>query len=128
MNCYHRRVIAVRLLITLIVCWIGMTAQALAQTKPSAFKPPMTSWGEPDLRGIWPLNHLISTPFQRPEKFGDRRFLTDEEFKAAQSSAEARNKRFESGAIPQADSGQATRLTSLISDPPNGRFPGLTPK
>ncbi len=47
---------------------------------------------------------------------------------AAQKSAEARNTRFESGAIPQADSGQATRLTSLMSDPPNGRFPALTAK
>ncbi len=61
----------------------------------------MTPWGEPDLRGIWPLNHLISTPFQRPEQFGDRRFLTDEEFAAAQKSADDRNKRFLSGAIPR---------------------------
>jgi hypothetical protein len=72
------------------------------------------------------LSHLISTPFQRPEKFGDRRFLTDEEFAAAQKSAEDRNARFLSGAIPQADAGQATRQTSLMIDPPNGRFPELT--
>ena len=58
-----------------------------AQTR--AFKPPMTPWGEPDLRGTWPLNHLISTPFQRPERFGDRRLMTDEEFAAAQKSAAA---------------------------------------
>jgi len=51
----------------------------------------MTPWGEPDLQGMWPLNHLISTPFQRPERFGERRLLTDEEFAAAQKSAEARN-------------------------------------
>ncbi len=88
----------------------------------------MTPWGEPDLRGMWPLNHLISTPFQRPERFGDRRFLTDEEFAAAQKSAQDRNTRFQSGAIPQADAGAATRLTSLLVDPPNGRFPALTPR
>ena len=45
----------------------------------------MTPWGEPDLRGIWPLNHLINTPFQRPERFGDRRVMTDEEFAAAKA-------------------------------------------
>jgi hypothetical protein len=91
--------------------------------------PPKTPWGEPDLQGMWPLNHLIATPFQRPEKYGDRRLMTDDEYAAAQKSAEARNKRFESGAIPQADSGtQVMRLTSLMSDPPNGRFPALTPK
>src|SRR5438128_4915795 len=102
-------------------------ANKTVASKP-AWTPPKTPWGEPDLQGIWPLNHLISTPFQRQEKYGDRRFMTDEEFAAAQKSAEARNTRFESGAIPQADSGQATRLTSLMSDPPNGRFPALTAK
>lgn len=100
--------------------------------KPTAVKawtPPKTPWGEPDLQGIWPLNHLIATPFQRPEKYGDRRLMTDEEFAAAQKSAAARNKRFESGPIPQADSGtEVLRLTSLLSEPANGRFPALTPQ
>jgi hypothetical protein len=102
-------------------------AQQPAAAKPG-WTPPKTPWGEPDLQGMWPLNHLINTPFQRQQKYGDRQFMTDAEFAAAQQSAEARNTRFESGAIPQADSGVATRLTSLIVDPPNGRFPELTPK
>ena len=115
--------------IALGVCSAPHTAVAQQSTGSKAgWTQPMTPWGEPDLQGMWPLNHLISTPFQRPERFGERRFLTDEEFAAAQKSAEARNTRFESGAIPQADSGQATRLTSLMSDPPNGRFPALTAK
>jgi hypothetical protein len=101
-------------------------AQQRAGSKP--YTPPKTPWGEPDLQGTWPLNHLISTPFQRQERYGDRRFLTEEEYAAAVKNAEARNSRFESGAIPSADSGGASRLTSLISDPPNGRFPALTPK
>ncbi len=113
----------------LAVCGAPWRAEA---QQPAASQPgwtaPMTPWGEPDLRGIWPLNHLISTPFQRPERFGERRFLTDDEFAAAQKSAEARNARFLSGAIPQADAGQATRQTSLLVDPPNGRFPELTPR
>ena len=54
--------------------------------------------------------------------------MTDEEFAAAQKAAADRNTRFQSGAIPQADAGAATRLTSLLVDPPNGRFPELTPK
>jgi hypothetical protein len=113
--------------IGLMVCWTAGTAAA---QQPADSKPgwvhPKTPWGEPDLQGIWPLNHLIGTPLQRPERFGERRLLTDEEFAAAQKNVENRNKRFESGAIPQADSGQATRLTSLMVDPPNGRFPELT--
>jgi hypothetical protein len=115
--------------IGLIGCWMCVAADAQSRSAgQSGWKPPMTSWGEPDLRGIWPLNHLISTPFQRPEKFGDRRLLTDEEFAAAQKTADDRNTRFLSGAIPQADAGQATRQTSLLIDPPNGRFPALTAK
>src|SRR5205823_1513232 len=115
--------------IGLMVCWTPGTAAAQQPTESKrGWTQPKTPWGEPDLRGIWPLNHLIGTPFQRQEKFGERRFLTDEEFAAAQKNVENRNKRFESGAIPQADSGQVTRLTSLMSDPPNGRFPALTEK
>jgi len=120
------------LALCVVACWMCVGSPALAQgtptVKPSAWKQPMTPWGEPDLRGTWPLNHLINTPFQRPEKFGDRRLMTDEEFAAAQKSATDRNARFQSGAIPQADAGEASRLTSLIVDPPNGRFPELTPR
>jgi hypothetical protein len=94
-----------------------------------AWTPPKTPWGEPDLQGIWPLNNLIATPLQRDKKYGDRRFLTEEELSTAQKAADARNKRFESGAIPQADSGSAVmNLTSMISEPADGRFPALTPK
>jgi len=115
--------------IGLMVCSAPQMAAAQQSTANNTnWTHPKTPWGEPDLQGMWPLNHLIGTPFQRPEKFGDRRLLTDEEFAAAQKSVEARNIRFESGAIPAADSGQATRLTSLMSDPPNGRFPAFTPK
>src|SRR4051812_6474459 len=91
----------ISIVIGLIVCWTAGTAvaQQPAGSKPG-WTPPKTAWGEPDLQGIWPLNHLIATPFQRPERFGDRRFLTDEEFAAAQKNADNRNKRFESGAIP----------------------------
>jgi hypothetical protein len=105
---------------------------AAQQAKPAAaatkkYVPPKTLWGEPDLQGIWPLNHLIATPMQRPEKYGDRRFMTEEEFAAAKKAADARNKRFESGPIPQADSGtEVLQLTSLMDEPANGRFPELT--
>jgi hypothetical protein len=118
--------------IGVMLCLAAQPIAAQESQQPAAnpnWMPPKTPWGEPDLQGIWPLNHLIATPFQRPAKYGDRRFMTDEEFAAAQKSAEARNKRFESGPIPQADSGtQVMRLTSLLSYPPDGRFPALTPE
>jgi hypothetical protein len=91
------------------------------------FTPPKTFWGEPDLQGTWPLNHLIAVPLERNRQYGNRLYVTDEEVAKAKASLEARNKRFESGAIPQADTSQrAMRQTSLIVDPPDGRFPALT--
>jgi hypothetical protein len=91
------------------------------------YTPPKTPWGEPDLQGMWPLNHLIAVPLQRQVQYGDRLFLTDEELGRAQNSLEARNKRFESAPIQVADtSTKVMRQTSLIVDPPNGRFPELT--
>ena len=116
-----------------IVIGIGLTGCSDPQTavEPAGsdadWTHPMTPWGEPDLQGMWPLSHLIGVPLQRPEEFGERRLLTDEEFAAEQASVEARDSRFLAGAIPVADpAGQAMRLTSLIIDPPDGRFPELT--
>jgi hypothetical protein len=90
---------------------------------------PKTSWGEPDLQGMWPLNHLIGVPMQRnTELYGDRFEMTDEELAKAQENIEARDDRFQDGAIPAADAaGRAMRQTSLISFPVNGRIPPLTP-
>jgi hypothetical protein len=89
--------------------------------------PPKTSWGEPDLQGLWPLNHLIAVPLERPRQYGTKANLTDDEVVRAKAALEARNKRFEGGAIPVADtSNRVMRQTSLIVYPLDGRFPGLT--
>src|SRR3974390_993178 len=102
----------------LMLCPIAGPAAAQQPAANKNWTPPKTPWGEPDLQGIWPLNHLIATPFQRPERFGNRRLMTDDEYAAAQNGAKARNRRFESGAIPQADSGtDVLRITSLMSEP-----------
>ena len=39
-----------------------------------------TSWGEPDLQGIW--NDRYQTPLQRPKKYAGRELLTEEEVAA----------------------------------------------
>lgn len=123
------RIVAIVAVAVAVQLWPAAAQEPQKSPASKNWTPPKTPWGEPDLQGIWPLNHLIATPFQRPEKYGNRRYMTDEEYAAAQKSAQARNKRFESGAIPQADSGtQVLRQTSLLVDPPNGRFPALTPK
>lgn len=92
------------------------------------YEAPMTPWGEPDLRGTWPINHLISTPLVRDTRYGLNRYMTEEEFEEKQASAAARDERFQGGPIPVADAGgRAMRQTSLIVDPPDGQFPSLTP-
>ena len=40
-----------------------------------------TSWGDPDIQGIWRAE-AISTPMERPVELGTREFLTDEELLA----------------------------------------------
>lgn len=41
---------------------------------------PRSEWGQPDLQGVW--NFSSNVPMQRPEHFGQRQFLTDDEIAA----------------------------------------------
>jgi hypothetical protein len=126
-----------------------MAAQLAAQTPANAratgaagsWTPPRTAWGDPDLQGSWPTASLVGTPFERPAQFGDRKFLTDEELAAREKQfaddAARVDRTTESGADVDEGTGppahwgegglrKASRQTSLIVDPPNGRFPPYT--
>jgi hypothetical protein len=78
-----------------------------------------TSWGDPDLQGVWTSEMLrdAGVPYERPRQFGNRLYLTDEEFAARRARAEKAGFRNDS---------QTFRQTSLIVDPPDGRYPSLT--
>ena len=54
---------------------------------------PRTEWGQPDLQGVW--NFSSNVPMQRPEHFGQRQFLTDDEIAAT------RVQRFQLGAAAE---------------------------
>jgi len=85
------------------------------------YAPPKTPWGEPDLQGIWPINHLIAVPLTRPKQYGDRLYRTDKEFEAL--TARARG----TGPVPDRDyPDRLMHQLSLIVDPPDGQFPELT--
>jgi hypothetical protein len=107
---------------------------ASAQT----YTPPKTSWGDPDLQGIWPGN--MGVPMQRPATFGERATLTEDEFAKKEEQAK-RQAQADSESAAASDTkvgigppsywterGKPTKQASLIVDPPNGRLPALTPE
>jgi hypothetical protein len=109
------------------------TTVTLTADASDAWQNPKTEWGDPDLRGMWPISHLIGTPFQRPEKYGDRRVMSDEEFAQTEKGLEGPNTRYDEeiktnkmGIGHWAETTTAQRLTSLLVEPANGRFPALT--
>ena len=51
-------------------------SQVSAQTS-SNYEVPRTIDGHPDLQGVWENNTL--TPVERPDVFGDKEFLTDDD-------------------------------------------------
>jgi len=102
---------------------------------PNDYTPAQTSWGDPDFRGTWPIDHLNGLPLQRTAEQGNRHFLTDEEFATRQARIDALAARYEnedsSGAMGQGhwvEMGDGSRRTSLLVVPQNGRMPAFTPE
>ena len=60
---------------------VGAQAGAQSATAEGTWTAPRTSWGDPDLEGIWRAE-AVSTPLERPAQFGTREFLTDQELAA----------------------------------------------
>ena len=109
---------------------------AAAADKPS-FKVPRTSWGDPDLQGVW--DYRTITPLERRAELGDRELYTDEEIaqlegRAAKRLDEAPDTTVQTGLVHAdylTDPGRhvdESRRTSLIVDPKTGKMPALTPE
>ena len=89
-----------------------------------------TPWGDPDLRGTW--SNTTKTRLERPADLEQKEFLTEEE-QAERSLRPATPDRI-SESMPTGgynnfwfEQGEASRRTSLIVDPPDGRLPPVTP-
>jgi hypothetical protein len=96
-----------------------------------------TPWGEPNLQGIWTTEY--ETPLQRPARFANQEFFTDEERAALDGERAAilgRDPRPQQGS-PLGTGGAYNRAiflshkptgrrTSLIVDPRDGKIPPLT--
>ena len=116
----------------------GLTTMALqAQTPAKSSAPskpytvPKTPWGDPDLSGVWTSDAAIGIPMQRPDQFGGRAELNDEEF-AAKLTRDAQTRERAENAIGSFRNDNAWlvktfRQTSLIVDPPDGKMPAVTP-
>jgi hypothetical protein len=121
---------------------VGRTLSGPAKPARAGWTPPRTPWGDPDLQGIWPGTAMMGVPMERPRQFGERRFLTDEEFVAREAQATRQGQAdTEEFAAPRASAAPAgntggpghwgerglpQRQTSLVVDPPDGRMPAMT--
>lgn len=101
----------------------------------NTYVAPRNMWGQPDLQGVW--NFSSNVPMQRPERFGDREFMTDDEIAAMRARLAERDAASDQ-AVPSSDpnspggyndfwvesAGITDRIrTSHIVYPPNGRYP-----
>ncbi len=103
------------------------------ETPPDGWVMPRTDWGDPDLRGTWPVDYLGRTPRERNPAMGTRAFLTNEEYNAAFAAVDAQLQRYdeENEADMMAmghwtEFGHPLRQSSMIVEPANGRYPALT--
>jgi hypothetical protein len=126
----------------------AVAAVAGAAQTQARYTPPRTPWGDPDLQGIWPGTHMVGVPFERPDRFGNRLYLTDAEFKERQEAASKQQELdvldFDlanppaeivalgdvgDGTSPPPhwlERGEPSRQSSLIVSPANGKTPPMT--
>ena len=122
---------------------------ATVQGQDSDYEIPRTVDGHPDLQGVWENNTI--TPVERPDVFGDKEFLTDEDIdflRAGLNTIESSGEDalFGEGVIQAIFEDEINsydpstgnydsqwmaprtihRRTSQIIDPPNGKFPPRT--
>lgn len=114
----------------------GATASIEGQRRPAGAAIARTPWGHPDLQGTW--NNSTITPLERPRELAGREFLTPEEAQKLDAAAADRYDQRPTDANQDVDAAYnqvwwdrgntvASRRTSLIVDPPDGRIPALTP-
>jgi hypothetical protein len=123
---------------------IALPAVAQAPKSRSAASPwaqPKTPWGDPDLQGTWTSDDCIGTPMNRPAKFGNRLYYTEQELSERQKQIEKQHENdlvetvapdARVGTGPPSHWGERARRpceqTSLVVDPPDGQTPALVPE
>jgi hypothetical protein len=98
-----------------------------------AYTPKKTAWGDPDLRGMFPIDAIGGLSLQRTPAQGKRVWLTDPEYKAITDNVE----KFKNAAAAETKANRlgngnwvemtgAGRRTSMLIDPDNGLLPPMT--
>jgi hypothetical protein len=97
------------------------------------YLPKKTSWGDPDLRGMWPVDSIGGLPLQRSPQLGERFLLSPDELKvrnaAMQRMRDAPAKETKAGKLGMGNWVEETGAgdqTSMVIEPKNGRLPPLT--
>src|SRR5688572_29520600 len=81
---------------------------------------PRTPWGSADLQGTWTSEGELGVPFERPAQFGERQYLTDQEYADRLRDTQQRNE----GTLAEidvftADVSNAGAVGSPTSPPPH---------
>ena len=131
----NHRYIASAFTVIAVVALMPLFADAQSTNSMS----PRTPWGDPDLQGIW--NSSGATPMERPDEYEDRVTLSDEETAQRRQVSDERDEGLAlaerrttvAGGTVGAynnfwfERGTPSNRTSMLVDPPDGRFPPLTP-
>jgi hypothetical protein len=126
-------------ILAVMAAMAALSLTAPAQTNaPKQWKAPRTPDGQPDLQGVWTNTTL--TPLERPAELAGKAYFTEQE------AVEYEQRTFAGLTGDRRDGGQAadvarsynefwrdrgnkviaSRRTSLIVDPPDGKVPPLT--
>ena len=106
----------------------GSADAAAARRVNPNWKAPRTPWGHPDLEGTWTSDDMKGVPLSRQPQYGDRLYLTDQEFAAR--ARQRKNARViddaRTGTFRNEEGSREFSYTSMVIDPPDGRVPPTT--
>jgi len=120
---------------SLVVLAVLAASASIARGQAAVAKAPdpagvklRTSWGDPDLQGVWTNHHGV--PLERPGNLATKTELTSQEVEDLEAAAVANRDRAVPGQVGAYNSfwlesreRSFSKQTSLVVDPPDGKLP-----